>query len=267
MRIAAMLYLKRKLLEKKSAFSQLLIAPVSIALKDHTNCITEEHQLLRSPLIITSVSLEQMIDYHPPPEFEKESLNVTPKERVRIKIATQDQSQSAEWHMVRSRRKPGSMCGKILKQKESTHALLQRVLYPKPFTNLPPPVKWGIDHEPHHMHTELIFNMPGGMVNNRLTTTKSGFNVHPTMGFLGASPDARVTDPHCELTEGIAEFKCPYSKREVSLLEACSDSKFYCHYKDGSFCLNDTHKYYHQVQLQFMLAWICIIGVTSVFSH
>ena len=77
------------LLKKKSAaFSQLLIAPVSIALKDHTYCITEEHQLLQSPLITTSVSLEQMIDYHPPPEFEKDSLNVTPEERVRIKIAT-----------------------------------------------------------------------------------------------------------------------------------------------------------------------------------
>ena len=33
-------------------------------------------------------------------------------------------------------------------------------------------------------------------------------------------------------------------------MEACSDSNFYCHYKDGSFCLKDTHEYYHQVQLQ-----------------
>lgn len=107
------------LLEKKSAFSQLLIAPVSIALKDHTYCITEEHQLLQSPLITTSVSLEQMIDYHPPPEFEKDSLNVTPEERVRIEIATRDQSQSAEWHMVRSRRITGSICGKILKKRAS----------------------------------------------------------------------------------------------------------------------------------------------------
>ena len=66
-----------------------------------------------------------------------------------------------------------------------------------------------------------------------MTTTKSGFIVHPTMGFLGASPDARVT----------------YSKREVSLLEAYSYNKFYCHYKDGSFCLDDTHEYYHQATI------------------
>ena len=61
---------------------------------------------------------------------------------------------------------------------------------------------------------------------------------------------AHIYDPHCEITEGIAEFKCPYSKREVFLVEACSDGNFYYYYKDSSFCLKDTHEYYHQVQLQ-----------------
>ena len=163
-------------------------------------------------------------------------------------MATRDQSQSAEWHMVRSRRITGSTCGKLLNQKEPTPALLQRVLYPKPFINLPAAVKWGIDHEPHANRAYLQYAKKHGK--HRLTTKKCGFIVHPTMGFLGASPDVRVSDPHCELTEGIAEFKCPYSKREVLPVEACSDSNFYCHYKDGSFCLKDTHEYYHQVQLQ-----------------
>ena len=61
-----------------------------------------------------------MIDNHPLPEFEKDSLNVTPEERVRIEIATRNQSKSAEWHMMRSRRITGSIIGKILKQKEPT---------------------------------------------------------------------------------------------------------------------------------------------------
>ena len=74
---------------------------------------------------------------------------MTTVERVRIEKATRDQSKSAEWHMVRSRRITGSTCGKILKQKEPTPALLQRILYPKAFTNLPLAVKWGIDYEPH----------------------------------------------------------------------------------------------------------------------
>ena len=51
------------------------------------------------------------------------------------------------------------------------------------------------------------------------------------MGFLGASPDARVTDPYCELPEGVKELlnlKCPFSKKDVTPLEACEDEKFYC---------------------------------------
>ena len=54
-----------------------------------------------------------MIDYPQPDVFEKDNLNVTPEERVRIEIATRDQSQSAEWHMVRCRRITGSTCGKF----------------------------------------------------------------------------------------------------------------------------------------------------------
>lgn len=37
--------------------------------------------------------------------------------------------------------------------------------------------------------------------------------ITPTMGFLDALPDSCVSDPHCELTEGIAELQCPYNKR------------------------------------------------------
>ena len=59
-----------------------------------------------------------------------------------------------------------------------------------------------------------------------LTTQSCGFIVHPTKGWLGASPDARVSDPSRELF-GIAEFKCPYTKRDVSPATACDDPNFY----------------------------------------
>ena len=76
------------LLEQKSAFSQLLIAPISTALKDHTYSTTEEHLLLPSQLITTSVSLEQIMIYSQSPELEKDSFSVTTVERVRIEKAT-----------------------------------------------------------------------------------------------------------------------------------------------------------------------------------
>ena len=36
------------------------------------------------------------------------------------------------------------------------------------------------------------------------------------MGWLAASPDAKVVDPSFQPPNGIAEFKCPFSKRDKS---------------------------------------------------
>ena len=86
-----------------------------------------------------------------------------------------------------------------------------------------------------------------------LTTEKCGFIIHPTSGWLGASPDAKVFDPSCEKV-GIAEFKCPYAKRDVSPLEACADTNFYGELVNGHFQLKCNDKYFHQVQLQLYVS-------------
>ena len=81
---------------------------------------------------------------------------------------------------------------------------------------------------------------------------KCGFIVHPTIGWLGASPDARVTDPHSDFPDGITEFKCPFSKNEITPREACDDPNFYCYY-DRGLHMKKSHHYYHQVQLQLFV--------------
>ena len=35
-------------------------------------------------------------------------------------------------------------------------------------------------------------------------------HIHESIGWLGASPDAYVSDPSSSLCQGIVEFKCPY---------------------------------------------------------
>jgi len=72
------------------------------------------------------------------------------------------------------------------------------------------------------------------------------------MGWLGASPDAYVTDPYSDLPEGIAEFKFPFSKKDLIPTEACEDPSFYCHYED-ELHLKRNHPYYHQVQPQLFV--------------
>ena len=92
--------------------------------------------------------------------------------------------------------------------------------------HLPKSIKWGNDNEPCARAAYTQYMRSNGHAN--LVTRPCGFIVHPSMGWLGASPDAVVTDPSVELQHGIAEFKCPYTKKDIPPDEACTDTNFYC---------------------------------------
>ena len=55
-----------------------------------------------------------------------------------------------------------------------------------------------------------------GNVGHNVSVEACGFLIHPTEGWLGASPDGRVREEHSMQPSGIVEMKCPYSKREVT---------------------------------------------------
>ena len=239
-----------------SAFLQLLVAPEHVALHDHTYC---SHNTSTLQLTSSQSDLSQennLSEIQDIPEsvsasvFQKNSLVVTLDEREQIEVATREQTQSHLWYIVRARRITGSTCGKILCQHDMTTALLKSVLYPKPFGHLPASIKWGVDNEPKANEAYIKYAKAHGKT--RLATSKCGFIIHPTMGWFGASPDARVRDPHSDFPDGIAEFKCPYAKREMTPREACQDPNFYCFYDDGLH-LKHSHHYYHQVQFQLFV--------------
>ena len=85
-----------------------------------------------------------------------------------------------------------------------------------------------------------------------LTATEDSFIVHFEKCWLGASPDAWVTDPSAVNVNGLAEFKCPYTKADKLPEEACEDAGFCCLMIDGKLQLKRNHTYYHQVQLQLL---------------
>ena len=238
-----------------SAFLQLLVAPEHVALHDHTYCLHNTSALqLSSQSELSQESdlseIQDILDSVSASVFQKESLIVTNDKREEIEVATREQRQSQLWYLVRTRRITGSTCGKILCQHDMTTALLKSILYPKPFEHLPASIKWGIDNEPKANEAYIKYAKAHGKV--KLTTSKCGFIIHPTMGWFGASPDARVTDPHSDFPDGIAEFKCPYAKREMTPSEACEDPNFYCVYDNGLH-LKHSHPYYHQVQFQLLV--------------
>ena len=114
-----------------------------------------------------------------------------------------------------------STCGKILCQKDRTDALLMCVMYSKPMNVLPPPIKWRFENEKKACAEYVRF----------MRTNESrpcGFLIHESIGWLGASSDASVSDPSSTLCQGIMEFKCSYSNRDEDPLIACDHPNFYC---------------------------------------
>ena len=65
---------------------------------------------------------------------------------------------------------------------------------------------------------------------------------------MGCSPDGRVVDFGCSDHFGLAEAKCPETKFQVTLLDACQDPNFFCEAVNGQRKLKKNHAYYTQVQ-------------------
>ena len=129
----------------------------------------------------------------------KETFNVTCEERDRIDEKTRYQSQSLIWHAERAGWITRSRCSKILSQTKKTDALFISILYPKHTTDhkrLSLPLKWGIENEHKALGEYVTFMRSNG--HPHLWTESCGFTIHPTQGWLGASPDAVVIDPSVE---------------------------------------------------------------------
>ena len=183
----------------------------------------------------------------------KASLNVSCETREKIELETRSQSASQEWYAVRSKRITGSKSSKILSQKKRSISLLRECLYPKPLLEpLPKPIAWGRNSEPVAVNSYVLYMKE--VLKKNVTVRPSGFIIHPDSGWLGASPDGIITDPACQHSTGLLEVKCPYSKRDKSPQEACSDSNFFCELIDSKVILKKNHGYYHQVQLQLYVA-------------
>ena len=248
-------------LENAPAFLNIVMPSLSKINHDHCYCkVTRE----TSDDDSTEASVEtnepvpsscaNFIDIQPvesPEETILEQIILTADERVTLELNTGTQSDSEIWHDARRLRITGSKCGHILLQKQKTVSLLQFCIYPKPMLHQPKPISWSKNNETK-ARNEYVKNMeknshPG------IKAVPAGF-VHAKKYWLGASPDAWVTDPSISDSQGIAEFKCPYSKAFVHPHEAYKDVDFFCSMTNQKFYLKRTHAYYHQVQLQLYVS-------------
>ena len=97
-----------------------------------------------------------------------------------------------------------------------------------------------------------------------------GLVVNRTSPWLGASPDFLISDTQEASPLGIGEIKCPYSKRELSIKEACEDLTFYLGTANGKVNLKQQHVYYYQLQgtmATLKVQWSDFIVYTSKDLH
>lgn len=238
-------------LNQPLAFLDILVPSADKVRHDHTYSLPPQDDVPTVNVECDDESDEQDISFCPLDKYESDvkcSLNVSLEERERIERETRGQSSQQDWYVIRSKRITGSKCGRILNQKKKTVSLLRQCLYPKPLDPPPAPIAWGRHQEPIAIRKYISYKST--TIHSPVSVEKCGFIIHPTKGWLGASPDGRVTDSTTERTNGIIEIKCPYSKREMTPEEACTDPNFCSELIESKVCLKTTHSYYHQVQLQ-----------------
>ena len=123
-----------------------------------------------------------------------ETLCLAAKQREELEKETKGQVGNSKWHDSRRYRVTRSKCGRVLKQQEMTVALLRFCIYSKPMLNaLPKAIFWGRNNEMAACHAYVKHMQTHG--HPELKASLSGFVVHPEKEWLGASPDAWVTDP------------------------------------------------------------------------
>lgn len=85
------------------------------------------------------------------------------------------------------------------------------------------------------IHESTAFEMYESSIPQSMVLHKSGIYIYEDNGFLAASPDGILLMADSEVSCGIIEIKCPYTARNMTVQEACSNSKpFYCETVDGA---------------------------------
>ncbi|XP_046856173.1 uncharacterized protein LOC124449282 [Xenia sp. Carnegie-2017] len=124
-------------------------------------------------------------------------------------------------------------------------SLITSICYPKLKKFSTAETRWGCQHE------EVAKDEYRKWLNTNhenVSVTNSGFWIHLTHGFLGASPDGLVSCQCCGT--GICEIKCPFCHKDETI-ETSTDDRLFCIEvkSDGTKQLKRTHAYYYQVHL------------------
>lgn len=222
---------------------------VSLLFDSSTQYWTGSSPSSSTPTLPTQSALQYNID-----EFKK-SLHASDDDLRKIERDTREQRFSPLWFRVRRYRLTASYFGEVFRRKIVTppDALVVRLLQQQKISS--PAIEWGVKHESIAIEQYVKYQHSSGHPD--LSVSAVGFHVCPSHPCLGASPDGGVYDPaYPTKPYGLLEIKCPYRYRDMTPLQACSDSSFYCSMSSinsSSSVLKKTHPYYCQIQGQLAI--------------
>lgn len=199
----------------------------------------------------------------------KQTTKITPEQLVEIEQNTRDQSGSLVWFAERQNRITSSNFGAVIKRRKNIYpkSILSKIQCSKPAVS-PKPCQWGKDKEELAVMEYLKLKRNAGCCVD--VCSKCGFIVNREFPWLGASPDFLVFDPTEEAQIGVGEVKCPFSKRNLSLQEACKDKNFFLEWNNGEAKLKTKHNFFYQIQgcmATLHVKWCDFVVHTEVDLH
>lgn len=161
-----------------------------------------------------------------------------------LEISTKMQASSSTWYQARQDRLTASNFGQVLYRKSAPNEkFLQRLFTSKQI--YAESLNYGKRNE-GNAKSRYLAKFPDRHIHD------CGFVVNNEFPFLGATPDGKLCDNG---QIGIIEIKCPYSARDLTVSDACSQIHDFFMQQDqnGIISLKENHPHYAQVQGQLMI--------------
>ena len=212
---------------------------------------------------------EEFDIHHDSVDDLRDSHTISQSEVLEIEKNTREQSSSDRWFVERGKRLTSSNFGAVVKRRKGMYpkTLIKKVQQSK-HSNCPKPCQWGKDKEGKAV--EEYFKTKKNQGRNVDVCVNCGFVVNENFPWLGASPDFLVFDSTEAKSFGIGEVKCPFSKKDISIDEACKDKNFFLENLNGKIQLKKKHNYNYQIQgcmATLNVSWCDFVVYTNTDLH
>lgn len=181
-------------------------------------------------------------------ELKSTKLHVTEEQIRKIEFDTRGQHQSQQWFDARRLRITSSNFGLVKRLKITTppdNLVLQILGVKKPQGRA---LDYGRNIEEEARKQYIAYQNQNG--HPGLFVAPSGFFIHPSYTYLGATPDGSVYDPSSSQPYGFLEIKCSFKYQDLEPKEAAQKPDFWSTINNNEVKLKENHVYYSQVQGQ-----------------